>query len=1156
MNSPFLKLLSQRVLIGDGAMGTRIQSLRLKAEDFGGAEGCNENLNLTRPELIKEIHAGYLEAGADMTETNSFGSSALVLGEYGLAAKAYELSGLAARLARGVADDFSSAAWPRFVAGSVGPTTKLPTLRHASFDEMHGAYLPQMLGLLEGGVDLLQIETCQDILQAKCAVLAARDAMQRCGRAVPLCVTITIESGGRMLIGTELAAALVVLESLEVDIIGINCATGPDMMRESVRFLSRHSSRPLAVFPNAGLPRSESGRVIYDLSPADFAAHMETFVKECGAVLVGGCCGTTAEHIRELSARVGGLSPRARKTALQAQAASTFSAVALDQEGSSPLIIDERCNANGSKRFRQLLLNSDWEGAVEMARELSAEGAHVLDVCAAYAGRDEKADMQELLSRFALQVPAPLMIDSTQVEVIEAGLKVLGGRCIINSVNLEDGEEKFDAVCRLAKRFGAALIALTIDEQGMAKTAEKKLEVAKRIGELCLKRHSIPLDWLIFDPLTFTVASGDEESRQAAKHTLQALKLIKQALPGSRTILGVSNVSFGLKPEARQVLNSVFLAEALKSGLNAAIVHAKKIVPIHKIAPARLELALDLLYDRRRADYDPLFKLIEEMEAETGVSGESPELAGAPVEEVLKRRVIDGRKNGIQDLLDQALRNHSALEIINQILLEAMREVGKLFGSGEMQLPFVLQSAETMKQAVSYLQKFMDKDSSADKGCMVLATVRGDVHDIGKNLVDIILSNNGYRVINLGIKQPLEAIVAACREHKPEALGLSGLLVKSCQVMKENLSEMANMGFTLPVICGGAALNRVFVERELKPAYPSGEVFYGADAFSGLSLMDSLSGRGKRRPAAAAEPAKEALSPAVVSLESEVRLARQSSEVVRSGMSVLPEVPSLPFAGPRYVCGGEISLADVFPYINKRSLFALQWMYRVGKRSLAEYKEFIRKEVEPLFHMWCQKAAGRGWLVPAVAYGYFPCNSQGNSLIIYDAEEAKREVCRIVFPRQVSGRRLCIADYFLPRSSGRLDVVAFQVVTAGARAAEVCQELFHAGSYRDYLHLHGLAVEFTEALAEYWHRRVRQELGISSQDGATIDALLRQNYQGERFSFGYPACPSLDDQRLIFDLLEPQKIGVLLSSEFQLVPEESTSAIIAHHPEAGYFSIG
>lgn len=1135
-------------------MGTSIQNRAPTPDDFRGLDGCNEFLCETRPDLIKEIHASFYDVGADTVITNSFGSSTIVLAEYGIADKAYELSKQSALLAREVANDVGSRSWPRFVSGAIGPTTKLPTLGHISFDDLYKAYLPNIQGLIDGGCDVLQIETCQDILQLKCAVIAARDAMKKAGKEVPLCVTVTVETTGTMLVGTEMAAALVVLESLPVHIVGMNCATGPDLMQENVRFLGQTSSRPLCVYPNAGLPRNVSGRAVYDLTPEELADYHETFVKDYGVAMVGGCCGTTPAHIEEVFKRVGSLSPQRRPHDFASHVSSTFTAVPLDQDGTSPLIIGERCNANGSKVFRDLLLAENWEGIVEMGRQEVSEGSHVLDVCTAYVGRNEVRDMSETLSRYASQVTAPLMIDSTQVDVLEAGLKILGGRSIINSINLEDGEEKFDRICELAYRFGAALIALVIDEEGMAKTATRKLEVAQRIHRLATERHGIPAEAIIYDPLTFTIGSGDEDSRKAGIETLEAIALIKKHVPRARTILGLSNISFGLKPYPRQILNSVYLAEAIKRGLDACIVHSKKILPLHKIPEDIVALSLDLIYDRRRADYDPLFVFVEKLQGATSGTKDANETDSGPIEEVLKRRIIDGKKVGIEPLLDQAREKYSPLQVINTILLDGMKTVGELFGSGEMQLPFVLQSAETMKKAVAHLEQYMDKSGGPLKGCMVIATVKGDVHDIGKNLVDIILSNNGYKVVNLGIKQPLDAILGAAEEHKPHALGMSGLLVKSTLVMKENLEAMASRGMNVPVICGGAALNRAYVEVDLKQAYRGGPVYYGADAFSGLQIMDELTGQTTEK-ALTGSVDEGRVRHGEMRAEREERIKQASSEYVPSAIETLAEVPTPPFWGYRHVSSTDLNLSEIFPYINKRALYANQWQYRRGKRSTKEYREFLKDHVEPIFHTWCQRAMERQWIQPRVAYGYFPCQSEKNELIIYDPVDHAREACRINFPRQIADKRLCISDFFLPKSSGRLDVVAFHVVTAGSLASEKCQELFKANQYTDYLHFYGLSVETAEALAEFWHRRIRHELGISSQDGLTIDSLFRQTYRGERYSFGYPACPNLEDQRYIFQLLKPEAIGVSLSSEWQLHPEQSTSAIIAHHPEAGYFSI-
>ncbi|MCB9030701.1 MAG: methionine synthase [Deltaproteobacteria bacterium] len=1154
MKSDFLKRLQEKILVFDGPKGTGFQQRNLTADDFDGLDGCNEYLCQTRPDVVKEVHASYLEVGSDAIITNSFGSATYVLDEYGIGDKAFDLSKKSAQIAKEVANDFASKSWPRFVSGSIGPTTKLPTLGHISFDAMVEAYLPNMMGLLEGGIDLFSIETCQDILQVKSAVVAARKAMHKVGRQVPICVQFTVETTGTMLVGTEVPAVLTVCETLPIDIVGMNCATGPDLMQEHVRFLGKTSTHPISVLPNAGLPRNVNGQIVYDLDPESFAEQMEVFVKDYGVSIVGGCCGTTPQHLEALYDKVGGLNPQVRMPDYPSHVSSLYSAVALDQDGTSPLIIGERCNANGSKKFKQLLDAEDWEEIVEMGRAEVREGSHVIDICTAFVGRNEESDMLEVLSRFSTQVTAPVMIDTTQLDVLEAALKVVGGRPIINSINLEDGEEKFDRICQLAVDYGAALIALTIDEDGMAKQAEKKLEIAQRIHDRATEKFGIPSEAIIYDPLTFTIGSGDEDSRKAAIETLNGISLIKKHIPKSRTVLGVSNVSFGLKPYPRQVLNSVFLAEAIKAGLDACIVHARKIMPIHKIEAEISKICLDLIYDKRAEGYDPLFKLIEKLQGAKASVYDQEEIDSGTVEEVLKRRIIDGRKPEIEKHLDKALKKYSAVEIINKILLDGMRTVGELFGSGEMQLPFVLKSAETMKTAVSYLEQYMDKLDSQDKGTLVIATVKGDVHDIGKNLVDIILSNNGYKVVNLGIKQPLENILSAVQEHSPQAVGMSGLLVKSTVIMKENLEQMSEKQIKVPVICGGAALNRAYVEVDLRQAYKTGDVYYGADAFTGLQIMEELTGQTEELKLTIA-PDSERVRKGEMRVEREERIREKSQEYVRSDIKQLESVPKPPFWGVKYVMEDQLDLTKIFPYVNRKALYANQWMYRRGKRSSVDYRHFLKTHVDPLFNTWCKRALENKWLTPRVVYGYFPCQSERNELIIYDPEDPTIERARFNFPRQVADKRRCISDFFLSKDSGRMDVVGFHIVTIGELATEKCQELFAADAYTDYLHFYGLSVETAEALAEYWHKVIRAELGISSQDGKTIDMLFRQTYRGSRYSFGYPACPDLEKQKPLFELLKPEKIGVSLSSECQLVPEQSTSAIIVHHPDAYYFSV-
>ncbi|HEX5054016.1 MAG TPA: methionine synthase [Planctomycetota bacterium] len=1154
---PILRVLRERVLVFDGAMGTQIQNASLTLDDFANLEGCNEILVETRPDVISAIHARYFEAGADVVETNSFGGLPYVLGEFGLAERAFELNEMAAAVARKVAAQHSTPGRPRFVAGSVGPGTKLVTLGHIGPQELFSAYKVYCKGLVAGGVDCLNIETCQDILQVKLSILAARDAMAELGREVPIFCTVTIETTGTMLVGSDIAAAVTTLEALPVDVIGLNCATGPDLMQESVRHLGKTTTRTIMVMPNAGLPRNVGGRAVYDLTPAELARFQVRFIDEFGVGVVGGCCGTTPEHVKAMAAAVQGLKPRSRPVDYQPQLASLFHSVPLDQD-SGPLIVGERTNANGSRKFKELMLAGDVEGMLQMGKEQAHEGSHVLDVCTAYVGRDEAADMLKLLQPLVQQVTAPVMIDSTQIDVVEKALQIVPGRAIINSINLEDGEGKADALCRLARRYGAMFVALTIDEQGMAKTADHKLAVARRIHDIVVDRHGMNPGDLIFDPLTFTIGSGDEASRDAGLQTLKGIELIKQNMPGVRTILGLSNISFGLDPYPRQILNSVYLAEAIKHGLSAAIVHASKIIPMHKLDEQDRAVTLDLIYDRRREGYDPLFQFLERFAGKKRVDmGAAADESTLPVEERLKKRIIDGNKIQIGKHLDEAMQKYKPLEIVNDILLDGMKVVGDLFGSGEMQLPFVLQSAEAMKAAVAYLQPFMEKVEGETKGTMVIATVRGDVHDIGKNLVDIVVSNNGYSVVNLGIKVPIEQILEAAREHKAEAIGMSGLLVKSTVVMKENLELMSQRGIAVPVICGGAALNRHYVEEDLRAAYTSGPVYYGADAFSGLHIMDELTGRAKAKPMTqTADPQKRVTSHRrMTRADKEKLLEHAFAEYADSGVEPAKVIPEPPFWGPAVVGPDELDLGTVLQYVNKKALFRLQWQYKQGKRSEADYTRFVAEFVEPRFKEWQKRVRAEKTLEPRIVYGYWPCHSERNSLVVLDPKDRRTQLCRFDFPRQPGGRRLCLSDFFAKKESGRLDVVGFSLVTMGAVATQQSERLFKENRYDEYLHFHGLSVEGAEALAEYWHKRMRQQLGIAVHDADAIDDLFKQKYQGSRYSFGYPACPNIEDQDKLLPLLEASRIGVALSEEFQLVPEQSTSAVICHHPAAKYFNV-
>jgi 5-methyltetrahydrofolate--homocysteine methyltransferase len=1149
MTKDFRHCLRERVLIFDGAMGTSIQDRNLTLDDFEGKDGCNEILVLTRPQVIREIHAGFLAVGCDAIETNTFGASRLVLGEYDLADRAYEINRAAARLAREVAAGFSTPERPRFVVGAIGPGTRLPSLGQIGFDDLVAMLTEQARGLIDGGADVLLIETCQDLLQAKAAVIGCQDAMRSAGSRLPLMVQVTMESAGTMLLGTEIGAALTTLEAYDLDVIGLNCATGPQEMVEHLRYLGRHCRKAISCLPNAGLPVMVGGRAKYLLSPDELAGFHKTFVEEHGVSIVGGCCGTTPAHLQRVVEAIGEHPPRPRTPEHAPAASSLYVSVPLRQD-QSVLIVGERTNANGSRQCRDLLLAGDYDGMVAMAREQAREGAHVLDVCVDYVGRDGVADITEVIRRFVTQATLPLVIDSTEAPVIEAALKRIGGRAVINSANLEDGEQGRPAkIFPMARRYGAAVVCLLIDEEGQARSVEWKLRVAHRLHDLAVTKYGLEPGDLIFDALTFPLASGQEDLRKDGIATLEAIRRIKAELPGVFTILGVSNVSFGLKPAARQVLNSVFLHEAVAAGLDAAIVNISRILPLNRIEPRQLEVARQLIYDERRDGYDPLMEFMSLLES--AESGRAVSVRETPrtLEERLKARIVDGDRPGLEALLDEALQTYDALTIINEILLDGMKTVGDLFGSGQMQLPFVLQSAEVMKAAVGYLERFMERAEGQSKGRIILATVKGDVHDIGKNLVDIILSNNGYSTVNLGIKQPIGNIIEAALKHKANAIGLSGLLVKSTLVMKENLDELNTRDlWRFPVILGGAALTRGYVEEDLRSIY-KGEVFYAGDAFDGLHLMDEIVSRERdeARGAGAAVP-----RPQVLRRPSRIAPA-EPPPGTRSDVRTDAPIPAPPFFGTRVVT--EIPLAEVFAFVNEVALFRTQWQFHRGKGQREKFDELLATHVRPIYERWKARCEREEILQPRVVYGYFRCQSEGNDLILY-AEPGRTPVARFTFPRQPGGRHLCIADFFAGTGSGRMDVLGCMLVTVGRRASEVTQDLFAQHNYTDYLYLHGLSVEAAEALAELWHRRMREELGIAGEDSPDLTRIFRQGYQGSRYSFGYPACPNLEDQAKLFTLLEPGRIGVELSEEFQLDPEQSTSAIILHHPEAKYFNIG
>jgi len=1161
-------ILSERILIFDGAMGTNLQRYDPNLDDYQGKEGCTEVLCFSRPEWLKEIHASFFKAGSDIVETNSFGANRIIFAEFGIENEVLKYNIESAKLAKEVAQQFSTAKHPRYVAGSMGPGTKLPSLGHTTFDILRANYAEQAEGLIQGGVDLLLIETCQDLLQVKAAINGSLDAMKKCKVQIPLNVQVTIEATGTMLVGSDMATAITVLESFPVDTIGLNCATGPTEMSEHVRTLGQMTNRTISVLPNAGLPENVGGKAVYKLTPDELATHLTDFVQRHGVNVVGGCCGTTPEHLEKVSLAMKKCSPVKRQPKKSAMIASTYLSTTIRQEP-PPHIIGERTNANGSKLFRDLLSKDDYDSLVNMAKEQEAEGVHSLDVCTAYVGRDEIKDMTEVIRRYSLQTRVPLVIDSTEAPVIEAALKLLAGKPIINSINLEDGEERMAKICPLMTTYGAAVIALTIDEQGMAKTANHKFEIAKRIYKLAVEKYKIPPGDLIFDCLTFTLGSGDGEFRKAGIETIEAIRLLKKEFPAVHTTLGVSNISFGLAPAARGALNSVFLHYAIEAGLDSAIVNYKKITPLFRIDEKGRELARQLIFDERKFDkkgnvtFDPL---LEFMAHYTGVKAEAAKAKQEKpknVEEDLKQRIINGNKQDIEKPLNKALKKYPALKIINEILLEGMKVVGELFGSGQLQLPFVLQSAETMKAAVKHLEPHIPKMAGGvSKGKIVLATVKGDVHDIGKNLVDIILTNNGYSVINLGIKQPLDNILNAAEEHKPNAIGLSGLLVKSTAVMKDNLEEMNKRKKLYDVILGGAALTRKFVEVDLRSLY-KGKVFYANDAFSGLGIMDELTNPSRHKKLTAGYDGTSPPSKEDKPTPSQAPLPRtaKGTEYDTKGISTLPRskikpvqsIPKPPFWGTRVIRG--IDLNEVFPYMNETALLKVRWGFkRVSSTSLEDYKKMMDEKVSPLYNKWKQYVVREGIFHPQVVYGYFPCQSDGNDLIITQ-EDFKTERMRFSFPRMKKEPYYCISDFFQPTSSKTTDILPMMLVTIGGDASPHIDKIFKSNAYTDYLYLHGLSVETAEALAEYWHRRIREELDITEEDAKEVRKFFQQNYRGSRFSFGYPACPRLEDQSKMSELLEPHRIGVELSEEFQLHPEQSTSALIVHHPEAKYFSV-
>ena len=1161
MAKSFLQSVQERVVVYDGAMGTNIQFRNPSVDDFWGKEGCNELLVLSRPDIISDIHAAFYKVGCDVVETNTFGSTRIVLAEYQLEDKVAELNIVAAQLAKKVAADFSTPDRPRYVAGSIGPTTKLPSLGHIGFDAMSASYLEQMLALIEGGVDILLIETCQDILQTKAALVAAFEARRQSGKQIPIQVQVTLEATGTMLLGTEIGAALTTLEVFDVDAIGLNCATGPAEMNDAVRYLSVNSQKAISVLPNAGLPQNEGGRAVYKLQPAELASFHKHFVQDYGVRIVGGCCGTTPEHLKAVVDAVSGIEPARREVKANAAAASAYSSVPLDLEP-KPLIVAEEMNTTTRvEHFKNLVRSNNYDGILTLAKKLVSEGSHMLDLCCAIVGEDEKAYMSSVLEKIATRVPAPVLVDSTEADVIEEALKRIPGKPIINSINLEDGEKRTSLVLPMAKKYGAAVIALTIDEDGMALTADKKVAIAKRIFDLAVNKYGMRPEDLIFDALTLPISTGQEDYRTAGIETLNAIKRIKQELPRVKTLLGVSNISFGLNTYARRVLNSVFMHEAVENGLDIAIVNYSKIYPLYKIPEVEVELARKLIfYDKSQGD--PLQKYMGHFDAMRGQQQvvQTAHVDSLSVEDKLKFCIIQGektigdgaQKQTLEQVLETALSNYSPLELINTVLLDGMRTVGDLFGARKMQLPSVLDSASVMKAAVAYLEPKMEKVEGSQKGTLVLATVKGDVHDIGKNLVDIILSNNGYKVVNLGIKQPANTIIDAAVEHKADAIGLSGLLVKSTLEMKYVIQDLELKKLEFPVICGGAALTRKYVEDDLRREYSSA-VFYADDAFSGLHYMESLVGEKREEAIEQGRVVKEFARAAVAT-------ADPGDTTPSTVVQPAPNVPQPPFWGVRV--RRDFDLMQLFEYINETALFKNQWQLKTASQQ--DYARLVEEKYRPILKGLEEEVLREGWFEPKVVYGFFPCQSEGNDVIVYEPFEGARagsqapanlkEIQRFTFPRQREGRRLCISDFFLSKGSGRIDVIGLSVVTIGDRASHETQKLFEAGEYTKYLYLHGLSVETAEALAEYMHKVVRAEMGIGAEDAERISDLFHQKYRGSRYSFGYPACPNLEDQTKLFALLKPEEnIGVRLTTGFLLEPEQSTSAIIVHHPSAKYF---
>ena len=1171
------------IIIFDGGTGTSFQNLNLSSHDFGGdeLEGCNENLVLSSPNTVEQVHNSFLEAGCHVIETNTFGASSIVLDEYSISNKAYEINKKAAQIAKKCANLFSSINTPRFVAGSIGPTTKLPTLGHISFDKLKDSYEEQINGLIDGGIDLLLIETCQDVLQIKSALFASQEVIKNKNIELPIMISITMETTGTMLVGSDIASALTILEPYDIDILGLNCATGPVQMKEHIKYLAENSPFAISCIPNAGLPENIGGVAHYKLTPLELKMQLMNFIYDFNVQLIGGCCGTTPEHIKHLSSIIEEIVDKkinkrlpTVKTNFVPSAASIYNSVPYKQDNSI-LIVGERLNASGSKKVRELLNEDDWDGLVSIAKQQQKENAHILDVNVDYVGRDGVKDMKEITSRLVTNINLPLMIDSTEADKMESGLKTVGGKCIINSTNYEDGDDRFNQVLKLALDYGAGIVIGTIDEDGMARTSQKKYDIAKRA--LIKTRSSGLADYeIFFDPLALPISTGIEEDRLNAKATIEAISKIRKSFPDIHIILGISNISFGLSPLSRINLNSIFLDECIKAGLDSAIIAPNKILPLSKISAETKKLCLDLIYDRRNFEneiciYDPLVELTKAFQDLTisDFKKASTSNKNLTLEEKLKNHIVDGEKIGLEEQLNNALKKYKPLEIINTYLLDGMKVVGELFGSGQMQLPFVLQSAETMKFAVSVLEPHMETvDEKISNGKLLIATVKGDVHDIGKNLVDIILSNNGFDVINLGIKQDVSAIIDAQKKHKADCIAMSGLLVKSTAFMKDNLEAFNNAEINVPVILGGAALTPKFVNEDCSQIY-KGKILYGKDAFTDLQFMNDYMDSKKKGnwsnengftntddiQIKLASPRSSAKDKNLNKNFEKTKSIQLIENFNRSNFVEEEEPIKAPFLGTRVLQDIEIDFDKLIFYLDKKALFSGQWQIKKNKgQSVEEYNNYLDSYANPLLEKWINIILDKGLISPKAVYGYFRCGRNDNSIYLFDNVSNKR-ISEFNFPRQKSGNNLCIADFYCDlKNNDPVDIFPMQAVTMGEIASEYSQELFKADKYSDYLIFHGLTVQLAEALAEYVHSIVRIECGFKSYEPNNNREILAQKYRGARYSFGYPACPKVSDSNIQLSLLDTKRINLTMDESEQLHPEQSTTAIISLHSKAKYFS--